>query len=473
MSLDTEQILESLLSLERSRQYEKNLRVESETLLRGLHDLAGSHDTDSLFESVVDTLRTVIDFENAMILQLSDLHELELLASTIKLSTPVCFTPSSLFKRALRGAPVASFDIQQVTEWQQQPKEVTQGITSALHIGLKGGDHLALLIVTHSAPKHFGPDDIRKAKRFAPLASQAFFTLELQQLIIQRDRFFQLSMDLMGIIDKEGIFKQFSNGWVSLLGYDSTFFQENSIYTLIHPEDIESIQITLQHLHSTGERHLIEARFKNNNGSYIWLSCSLAGYSNEELCYIVARDVTNRVIFEQRLEYDANHDALTGLYNRSVFLQHIKAAFARARRQPDYKFAIFYLDLDQFKMVNDTMGHDVGDALLKKFSRCVMEVVREVDTVARMGGDEFTILLDDVKTNSDVTSVAKRLQEKLSDPMVLKGHQLSVSASIGIAINAARYTTATDILKKADSAMYTAKSSPDLDYCIYNKEELR
>ncbi len=162
---------------------------------------------------------------------------------------------------------------------------------------------------------------------------------------------------------------------------------------------------------------------------------------------------TNEVI-----RYLAQHDTLTTLPNRNLFYDRLNQAMARARRNKG-AVAVLFLDLDGFKLINDTFGHDAGDALLREVSKRISESVREMDTVARMGGDEFTVILCDMQTRSNIEHVAKKIVATLSDPFNLDGRVCSVSASIGIATYDGNAKTAEQLVKIADAAMYVAKSN--------------
>ena len=356
-----------------------------------------------------------------------------------------------------------------MSEWDCQPEKVRKNIRSALHVNLQGG-RLAILVITHSQSGFFSPAHVRQLRGFAPLASQALLSLELQKAVIQRERFFQLSMDLMGIVDYAGNFKQFNESWKILLGYKAEEFYRNGLFVFIHQDDVRIFADAISHLIKTGEQCLVEGRFRCQNGSYCWLSCSLAAYPDENLCYIVARDVTDRVRVEQQLAYDARHDPMTGLYNRVEFMERLDIAFARSVREPHYTFALFYMDLNGFKAVNDTLGHDVGDALLQEVSRCLLDVVREVDTVARFGGDEFTILLDGLKSRDQMVMVINRIHEKLRRPFILQEQPVTTSVSIGVALSSPAYKNAEHMLRDADSAMYKAKTVKDLPYILIEKK---
>jgi len=175
--------------------------------------------------------------------------------------------------------------------------------------------------------------------------------------------------------------------------------------------------------------------------------------ANEQLL----TELTERKRAEERLVYSALHDPLTNLPNRVLFMDRLQHAMERVKRHKDYKFAVLYLDLDRFKVVNDSLGHAVGDLLLMESAHRLQSCLRGEDTVARLGGDEFAILLEDIQDPLDVTHVANRVQTDLALPFDLEGHKVFVSVSMGLVLNAAEYERSEDVLRDADIAMYRAK----------------
>lgn len=180
------------------------------------------------------------------------------------------------------------------------------------------------------------------------------------------------------------------------------------------------------------------------------------GQGHPELLARSVRYAIERKRSEERLTYLAQYDHLTGLVNRALFRDRLVQAMARSKRlqQP---LGLMLLDLDRFKSVNDTLGHDIGDELLKAVSDRLKSCVREVDTVARMGGDEFTIILEGVSSDQCIAVVAKRIAESISTPFELKGHSISIGISIGITVYPQDDHGIDDLLKHADTAMYRAK----------------
>lgn len=304
----------------------------------------------------------------------------------------------------------------------------------------------------------------------APLAAQALMTLDLQRVVTLRNRFFLLSLDLMGIVDFEGRFKQLNSAWEPLLGYTEAELKMRTLWERVHPDDRKKLLEDLRSLEETGEQLLSEHRFICRDGSYRRLSCSCAFYESEQLYYIAARDVTDRVLAEKRLARDARRDSLTGLFNRRVFMEELNGALAHALRRPVNHFAVLFLDLDRFKIINDSLGHRFGDNLLKEVAARLLSAVREVDMVARLGGDEFAIILADITDPSDAARFARRVNEKLSTPFFLESHEITTSASIGISLSTTGYKDAEDVLRDADIAMYAAKELGKSQYAIFDQQ---
>lgn len=467
MVIQSEQLLETLLDLERSRQREREIRLESEALLEGLRAMSEAHSQDELFQALVSSLRNVIDFEQAFILQANDQKKMIVLATTFDASQNSIWTEGTMFKKVIAGKPVAVFDISQVPEWQNHPPSVTKKICSALHIGLKGSALNAILVITHSAPRHFGPAQVKKALRFSPLATQALLTLELQKALRERDRFYQLSIDAMAIFTSQGDIIQHNQGWIANFG--KTKQDYGNMFSLLHPRDVKQFHSSIAALHNQEGNCLLRTRLRIESGNYNWFSCSIAVYSDQMIYYIVARDVTDSVLFERKLAYQAGHDALTGLKNRAEFMANLEKMFIQYQENPHNLFALFFLDLNKFKAINDTLGHDIGDEVLKAFSNTLKEAVRSHDIVSRFGGDEFTIIMKHINSIKDVEAVVQRINQTCAIPYELKGHSIRTSTSIGIAISASGFKHGEDMLHAADVAMYRAKQDKSRSFCIHQE----
>jgi diguanylate cyclase (GGDEF)-like protein len=172
---------------------------------------------------------------------------------------------------------------------------------------------------------------------------------------------------------------------------------------------------------------------------------------------LLEREITVRKQVEQRLFDQAHHDGLTGLANRALLLDRLARAFAQWRRRATPSFAMVMIDLDRFKLVNDSMGHHAGDELLVGIAGRLRACLREVDTAARIGGDEFAVLLDGIADAADAEITAARLQDVFAKPFEIEGREVHASASIGVVMMDARYQTEDELLRAADAAMYRAK----------------
>ncbi|MBI2820037.1 MAG: EAL domain-containing protein [Acidobacteria bacterium] len=178
--------------------------------------------------------------------------------------------------------------------------------------------------------------------------------------------------------------------------------------------------------------------------------------------------VVERKRYEQRLLHNAYHDGLTGLPNRALFLDHLSLSLARAKRHPNHLFAVLFLDLDRFKVINDSLGHLLADRSLVEVARRLQEMLRATDTVARFGGDEFAILVDDLREISNVPRTVERIRKELQKPIRLDEREVYTSASIGVVLSSPDYTHAEDVLQDADIALYQAKTQGRARYVIFD-----
>ena len=242
----------------------------------------------------------------------------------------------------------------------------------------------------------------------------------------------------------------------------------------IHPDDLEECIRTWELSITTGEIYEMEFRIKRHDGVYRWHK-ACATCSRDDDGRIVKWFGTNTDIDEQKqseakLNYFARHDPLTDLPNRAEFMNHLRLAIDRADSNPMTRFAVLFLDLDRFKVINDSLGHLVGDALLRQIADRLRKYVRPGDVVARLGGDEFTILLNRTGGISDVIHVAERVQRNLTEPFQIEGYEVFTSASIGIIVSDEIMRQPEDFLRDADSAMYRAKEAGKARYEIFDRE---
>ena len=176
-----------------------------------------------------------------------------------------------------------------------------------------------------------------------------------------------------------------------------------------------------------------------------------------------------RVRFQRQLVHDALHDDLTGLPNRQLLVERLRSCIARAARRGDFRYALLFLDLDRFKLLNDSLGHVAGDLLLREFAHRLRACVRPADLVARLGGDEFTVLLEEIHDVHDATLVSSRIHDQLAAPFVVGGQEVFSTASVGIAVSTPDYARPEEILRDADNAMYRAKAQGPGGQAIFDQ----
>jgi diguanylate cyclase (GGDEF)-like protein/PAS domain S-box-containing protein len=267
----------------------------------------------------------------------------------------------------------------------------------------------------------------------------------------------------------------YSPRWKEMLGFKEEEIGNSPDEWLkrVHLNDQKQVQKNLvSHINGNTPHFESEFKIQHANGSYIWmLTRGLAVRDAEGKAYRMAgsqTDITARKLVEERLAYDALHDGLTRLPNRELFMDRLKQRMELTKRHPDNLFAVLFLDIDRFKVVNDSLGHAVGDQLLTTTARRLQLCMRPEDTVSRLSGDEFAILLNEVKDVSAVIQVAERIQARMSETTVLSAVHRTTTVSIGIIMFNDKYTQPQDILRDADTAMYRAKALGGGRYQIFD-----
>ncbi|MCS6813268.1 MAG: EAL domain-containing protein [Cyanobacteria bacterium] len=280
--------------------------------------------------------------------------------------------------------------------------------------------------------------------------------------------------DLVCLHNVDGRYLYISPSCETLLGYHYDEMLGQDPYTFCHPDDRDRVRQEAHRAAMEGKSVRITYRMLHKAGHYLWfetLTKPIADASGQVVqIQTTSRDVTERVLAQQQLEYDAYHDALTGLPNRQLMMERLTLAVNRAQQSPDYHFAVLFLDLDRFKVINDSLGHLAGDQLLVAIAQRLQAVLHKTDLVARLGGDEFVILLDDIHSVQEAIRVTERLFTVLQTPFELQGREVYTSCSIGIVFGTSNYTQASELLRDADIAMYQAKGKSRARYEIFNTE---
>lgn len=264
-------------------------------------------------------------------------------------------------------------------------------------------------------------------------------------------------------IDEKGSVRYVSPSCERVSGFSVSHFKQGpqKVQEIIHKDDRNIWDRFINGRNFSQDN--LDMRLFRSDGLMRWVS--LAGhevFSSEGQSLgirLSLRDITKRKFMEKQLHYEALHDPLTGLANRNLCLDRIIQAVERSRRRENYYFAIVFMDLDRFKIVNDSLGHAVGDKLLIEVSQRLLKLVRDLDTVSRFGGDEFILVLEELSLPREAIRIIKRVRDKLSEPVVIDGHTINISASYGAVLSPTDYLEPEKLLQNANIAMHQAKEA--------------
>ncbi|MBU1611759.1 MAG: EAL domain-containing protein, partial [Proteobacteria bacterium] len=262
------------------------------------------------------------------------------------------------------------------------------------------------------------------------------------------------------MLDCAGLITAVNPSFCAMLGMEEQNLLGEPILEFMDPENQEVVRNQMAKWTSTSHRNY-EFCFQRSDGTEVNViasSTTLYGPTGElEGAFALFIDITERKRMETQLRFQAMHDPLTNLANRTLCHDRIGQALERARRRSEYYYAVLFVDLDRFKVINDTLGHAVGDQLLREVSLRIAECTRELDTVARFGGDEFIVLLEEMHSPRKAIQVVKRMRENLRKPITLAGNEVQVTGSIGIVLGPGDYQSADEVVRYANIAMHRAK----------------
>lgn len=387
------------------------------------------------------------------------------------------------------GEPVVVNDYE---AWPYRLMIAPGSIRAAICVPLvSGGQFCGALGLAYDAPgRRFGEQEVTLLVRFAQLASIALDSARLydaaQREIREREeaearlreseeRYRRLVEQFPEaiVIHRDDRYVFVNDAAVALLGGSCPEdILGRSVYDFVLPEDAalvrERIELSYEGknlpeltLYVRRRRLDGEIRFTEARGIPIT-------FDGKPAVQVVYRDITERKHAEEQLLHTALHDTLTGLPNRALFMDRLREALGDAKHRPDTRFAVLFVDFDRFKNVNDSLGHVQGDRLLTELAQRLADHLDPICTIARLGGDEFAILMPEIADVRDATEIAEQLQEALAPPVILRGNEVFITASIGIAVSKSGYHRPEEILRDADTAMYRAKSLGAARYIVFD-----
>ena len=274
------------------------------------------------------------------------------------------------------------------------------------------------------------------------------------------DHLVEYSPEAIALVDKDDRVQRINQEFTRMFGYTAEEAVGRYINDLIAPEDLHEEAGGLTRRVTSGITVAHETVRRRKDGTQVQVSilgAPVVGKGGQMTAFGIYRDISERKAAEEQLLHLAIRDDLTGLANRALFRDLVARSIGRGKRREEYACSVLVLDVDRFKVVNESLGHAIGDQLLRAIGRRLERCVRPGDTVARLGGDEFAIFLDDTRDVSDAIRVADRIQSELKQPFILGLREVFASASVGIALSTSGYDRPDDFVRDADLAMYRAK----------------
>jgi diguanylate cyclase (GGDEF)-like protein/PAS domain S-box-containing protein len=278
----------------------------------------------------------------------------------------------------------------------------------------------------------------------------------------------------IALVSPAGNWLKVNRALSEILGYTEEEFLAADFHSMLFSEDLGNTLVKIHELLSGKIPSCqMEQRYIHKTGKTVWASWSVSTASDAKsqrpnLIFQI-QDITDKKLAEEKLQYEATHDALTGLPNRAFFMSRLEGALEKAKEIRGFKVSILFIDLDRFKVVNDSLGHLTGDRLLIGIADRLRDCLRPSDIVARLGGDEFTILVEGNHRPEEVIRIAERVKEKFAAPFDLSGQEVYSSASIGILHNSENHVIPADMMRDADTAMYQAKRAGKARHEVFDE----
>ena len=318
------------------------------------------------------------------------------------------------------------------------------------------------------APKIEAVDGSAAKQSSAPPTNQdALNTKTLKQI-------FQLSPIGMTILDLSGSFLSANQSFCEAVGYGEYELIGRSFSELTHPEDVSLLKSLGDQLLEGDRQHFqIETRHwsKDEKPLHVGLTVTMVRDGQQRpICFLIqVINLTEQKWMEAQLSHQAFYDELTGLANRALFVNRLEQAVIRLERNASSQCAVLFLDLDRFKVINDSLGHSIGDQLLTALAGRLEACIRRCDTLARLGGDEFSILLEEIDGIEDALAVCDRVHNSLKTPFKLGSYEVFANISIGIVCSSAGYEKSSDLLRNADTALYRAKAQGGACHTVFDQ----
>jgi diguanylate cyclase (GGDEF)-like protein/PAS domain S-box-containing protein len=350
------------------------------------------------------------------------------------------------------------------------PKNTTSGLAAPIMIG---GSIAGVVCYLHTGRMHeWTPDEESFAGSTADLAALAIEAAERRKMeshLRMKTEAMNAASDQIIIMDKNGKIEFVNPSFEREHGYTLEELKDNTPDMLFDESVLPLFKNVMEIMQSSSNWHG-EMTLRRKDGTFVVEDVSINSVRNPkgEIEHFIGfhRNITEKKLYEEQLNHLAHHDSLTGLPNRLLFNDRLSRSLAQASRDGN-SIAVLFLDLDRFKQINDSLGHSAGDLLLQSVSERLRNCIREADTIARMGGDEFTIILSGIDNVHDIEGIARRTVDALSAPFVLAGRETFVTVSIGIGIYPVDGNDADTILRNADTAMYRAKEQGRNGFSFY------